>query len=129
MPQLILASCFVTDFGTVLAMGGLFANAVFVICLYFMPRWTVSSSAPSATVSPSRRSNSLFILFTLGWFATTAKSEAVLLAYPVGLVIAGAFVRGKALVNRMCSIAFALVTAFYFIKAGPFVSLPAGGAR
>ena len=40
MRQLILASRFVTDFGTVLAMGVLLVNAAFVICLYFMPRWT-----------------------------------------------------------------------------------------
>jgi Kef-type K+ transport system membrane component KefB len=65
------------------------------------------------------------VLFFLGGLATTAKSEAVLPAYLVGLVVAGVFLRDKTLVNRMRSIAFVMFTPFYFIKAGLFVSLPA----
>jgi Kef-type K+ transport system membrane component KefB len=65
------------------------------------------------------------VLFFLGGLASTAKSEAVLPAYLLGLVVAGVFVRDKTLVHRMRSIAFALFTPFYFIKAGLFVSLPA----
>jgi Kef-type K+ transport system membrane component KefB len=67
----------------------------------------------------------LFILFFLGGLSTTAKSEAVLPAYLMGLVIAGVFMRDKTVVNRMRSIAFAIFTPFYFIKAGLYVSLPA----
>jgi nucleotide-binding universal stress UspA family protein len=59
-----------------------------------------------------------------GGLATTAKSEAVLPAYLVGLVVAGVFLRDKTLVHRMRSIAFAMFTPFYFIKAGLYVSLP-----
>jgi Kef-type K+ transport system membrane component KefB len=65
------------------------------------------------------------VLFFLGGLATTAKSEAVLPAYLVGLVVAGVFLRDKTLVNRMRSIAFAMFTPFYFLKAGLYVSLPA----
>jgi len=65
------------------------------------------------------------VLFFLGGLASTAKSEAVLPAYLVGLVVAGVFLRDKTLVNRMRSIAFTIFTPFYFIKAGLFVSLPA----
>jgi Kef-type K+ transport system membrane component KefB len=65
-----------------------------------------------------------FVLFFLGGLASTAKSEAVLPAYLVGLVIAGVFLRDKTLVHRMRSIAFTIFTPFYFIKAGLFVSLP-----
>ena len=54
-----------------------------------------------------------------------AKSEAVLPAYLVGLVIAGVFVRDRVLMDRMRAIAFTMLTPFYFIKAGLFVSLPA----
>jgi Kef-type K+ transport system membrane component KefB len=48
MGKMILAACFITDFGTVLALGGLFANfnlwlVVFVVVmcvvLWFMPAW------------------------------------------------------------------------------------------
>jgi Kef-type K+ transport system membrane component KefB len=43
----------------------------------------------------------------------------------VGLVVAGVFLRDRALMHRMRSIAFALLTPFYFIKAVLYVSLPA----
>jgi Kef-type K+ transport system membrane component KefB len=65
------------------------------------------------------------VLFFLGGLATTAKSEAVLPAYLLGLALAGVFLRDKTLVHRMRSIAFTIFTPFYFIKAGLFVSLPA----
>lgn len=65
------------------------------------------------------------LLFFLGGLATTAQSEAVLPAYLVGLIIAGVFVRDKILVHRIRSIAFALLTPFFFIKAGTLISLPA----
>jgi Kef-type K+ transport system membrane component KefB len=65
------------------------------------------------------------VLFLLGGLANVAQSEAVLPAYLVGLVIAGVFVRDRILMDRMRSIAFSILTPFYFIKAGLFVSLPA----
>jgi Kef-type K+ transport system membrane component KefB len=65
------------------------------------------------------------VLFLLGGLANVARSEAVLPAYLVGLVIAGVFVRDRVLMDRMRAIAFSLLTPFYFIKAGLFVSLPA----
>jgi len=65
------------------------------------------------------------LIFYWGGLASTAKSEAVLPAYLIGLVVAGVFLREKTLVHRMRSIAFAMFTPFYFIRAGSFVSLPA----
>src|SRR5207249_1085682 len=67
----------------------------------------------------------LFVLFFLGGLATTAKSEAVLPAYLVGLVVAGVFLHDKTLVHRMRSIAFAVFPPFHFIRAGSYVSFPA----
>jgi len=136
MGKTILAACFITDFGTVLALGVLFATfdmwlVVFVVVmcvvLWFMPRWTQSiiERLGATRVSEPEVKFIFFILFFLGGLATTAKSEAVLPAYLVGLVVAGVFLRDKTLVNRMRSIAFAIFTPFYFIKAGLYVSLPA----
>lgn len=65
------------------------------------------------------------VLFFLGELASTAKSEVVLPAYLLGLALAGVFLRDKTLVLRMRSIAFAIFTPFFFIKAGLYVSLPA----
>src|SRR5437773_3525794 len=136
MGKMILAACFITDFGTVLALGGLFANyniwlLVFVVTmcvvLWFMPAWTkgIINKFGATRVSEPEVKFIFFILFFLGGLATTAKSEAVLPAYLIGLVVAGVFLRDKTLVHRMRSIAFAVFTPFYFIKAGLFVSLPA----
>src|SRR5947209_10955946 len=136
MGKMILAACFITDFGTVLALGTLFANynlwlLLFVIAtlivLWFMPRWTQSiiTRLGATQVSEPEVKFIFFVLFFLGGLATTAKSEAVLPAYLIGLVVAGVFLRDKTLVHRMRSIAFAVFTPFYFIKAGLYVSLAA----
>ena len=136
MGKMILAACFITDFGTVLALGMLFANynvwlllfvIVTLIVLWFMPRWTqaIITRLGATQVSEPEVKFIFFVLFFLGGLATTAKSEAVLPAYLLGLVLAGVFLRDKMLVRRMRSIAFAVFTPFYFIKAGLYVSLPA----
>ncbi len=133
--KMILAACFITDLGTVLALGVLFADfnrwlLVFVVVtsatLWYMPRWTrfLIERLGATRVSEPEVKFILFVLFLLGGLATTAKSEAVLPAYLVGLVVAGVFLRDKTLVHRMRSTAFAMFTPFYFIKAGLYVSLP-----
>jgi Kef-type K+ transport system membrane component KefB len=122
----------------VLALGVLFAKfnvwmALFigttVPLLWILPkvtpwviaRWGNRTSEPEVKFF-------LLVLFVLGWLATSAKSEAVLPAYLVGLVTAGAFVKDRALLHRMRTMAFAVLTPFYFLKAGLFVSLPAVAA-
>src|SRR5438067_5353019 len=136
MGKMILAACFITDFGTVLALGTLFANynlwlllfvVVTLIVLWFMPCWTqaIITRLGATQVSEPEVKFIFFVLFFLGGFATAAKSEAVLPAYLVGLVVAGVFLRDKTLVYRMRSIAFAVFTPFYFIKAALYVLLPA----
>lgn len=130
----LLAACFITDFGTVLALGILFADfniwlVVFIVVscvlLWFMPRWTqfIITRLGATRVSEPEVKFLFLVLFFLGGLASTAKSEAVLPAYLLGLVVAGVFLRDKTLVHRMRSIAFAIFTPFYFIKAGLYVSL------
>ena len=133
--KLILAACFVTDFGTVLALGVLFASfnvwmfvflAVMVAVLWKLQpltRWLIGTWG--GRVSEVEIKFLFLVLFVLGALATTAQSEAVLPAYLVGLIIAGVFVRDRVLVHRIRSIAFALLTPFFFLKAGTLVSVPA----
>ncbi|HXF96334.1 MAG TPA: cation:proton antiporter [Gemmatimonadales bacterium] len=134
--KLILAACFITDFGTVLALGVLFANfnasmllfvAVLAVVLYFLPRFTreIIQRLGATRVSEPEVKFLFLVLFFLGGVATWVKSEAVLPAYLVGLVVAGVFLRDRVLMHRIRSIAFAILTPFYFIKAGLYVSLPA----
>jgi Kef-type K+ transport system membrane component KefB len=67
----------------------------------------------------------LVVLFGLGGLATQAGSEAVLPAYVAGLVVAGVFLRDRVLMDRLRSIAFALLTPFFFLRAGTLISAPA----
>jgi Kef-type K+ transport system membrane component KefB len=133
--KLILAACFITDFGTVLALGVLFANfnvwlvlfvAVTAVVLWQLPRMTrLIITRVGHRVSEPEVKFLFLVLFLLGGLAKLAQSEAVLPAYLVGLVIAGVFVRDRVLMERMRAIAFTMLTPFYFLKAGLYVSLPA----
>jgi Kef-type K+ transport system membrane component KefB len=130
--KLILAACFVTDLGTVLALGIIFANfnrwlALFVgvtaLALWYLPRLTRFLIATvGQRVSEPELKFVFLVLFVLGGLAKVAKSEAVLPAYLVGLVAAGVFARDRVLIDRMRAIAFTILTPFYFIKAGLLVS-------
>ncbi len=133
--KLILAACFVNDLGTVLALGLLFANfdiwmVVFVVItavvLWQLPRltrWVIANWG--GKVSEPEVKFIFLVLFVLGWLASAAKSEAVLPAYLIGLVVAGVFLQNKVLVYRMRSIAFTMLTPFYFLRAGSLVAIPA----
>lgn len=133
--KLILAACFVNDLGTVLALGVLFARfdlwmvafvAVTAAVLWQLPRmtrWVVANWG--GKVSEPEVKFLFLVLFVLGWLANMAGSEAVLPAYLVGLVVAGVFVRNRVLMTRMRTIAFSVLTPFYFLKAGLLVSTPA----
>ena len=136
----ILAACFITDLGTVVALGVLFADFSPVLLVFIVVMGVVLWLMPRATrwflvhvpgrVSEPEIKFLFLVLFFLGGLAKAAGSEAVLPAYLVGLAVAGVFVRDRVLVHRMRSIAFSILTPFYFIKAGLLVSLPAvvGGA-
>ena len=136
--KLILAACFVNDLGTVLALGVLFANfnlwmallvGLTVPTLWLLPKvvpWVISRWGGRA--SEPEVKFFFLVLFVLGWLATSARSEAVLPAYLVGLVTAGVLLRERAVIHRMRTVAFAVLTPFYFLKAGLFVSLPAVAA-
>jgi glutathione-regulated potassium-efflux system ancillary protein KefC len=61
----------------------------------------------------------------MGALATWADSEAVLPAYLIGMVLAGTVGKDHALVRRLRTLTFGLLTPFYFIRAGSLVSVPA----
>jgi Kef-type K+ transport system membrane component KefB len=131
MGKIILAACFITDIGTVLALGILFANynlwlALFAIvtalAMWLLPRFVPWYFAKVGNrISEPETKFILLILFLLGGLGSMAKSEAVLPAYLVGMVLAPYFLREKVLAQRMRVIAFTLLTPFYFLKAGSLV--------
>ena len=133
--KLILAACFVTDLGTVLALGLLFASYGLLLLLFIGVTAVVLPLLPRASrlvirhfghrVSEPEIKFLLLVLLGLGALATAAGSEAVLPAYIAGLVVAGIFMHDRVLVDRMRSIAFALLTPFFFLRAGLLISAPA----
>ena len=133
--KLILAACFVTDLGTVLALGGLFASygwlllvfvAVCAATVALLPRLLrLAIRHFGQRISEPEIKLLLVVLFGLGGLATQAGSEAVLPAYVAGLVVAGVFLHDRVLMDRLRSIAFALLTPFFFLRAGTLISAPA----
>jgi len=130
----VLAACFVTDLGTVLALGLIFAPftlktvvfvaagiAAFVVLPWLTPRFFRRfGNRPSELEAKYL----LLCLLGLGALATWADSEAVLPAYVIGMVLAGTVGKDHALIRRLRTLTFGLLTPFYFIRAGSFVSVP-----
>ena len=129
--KIILAACFVTDLGTVLALGIVFTS--FSVWLVAFTAATIAVAALLPKVGPwvfaqvGRRVSEpdikfvLLILFALGGFATSVGSEAVLPAYLIGMAMAPVFQRDPELPHRIRGIAFAVLTPFYFLKAGSLI--------
>ncbi len=133
--KLILAACFVTDLGTVLALGALFAGfgwlllgfaaATVVAMVAIAPALRYATTTFGRRVSEPEIKFLLVVLLGLGALATAAGSEAVLPAYVIGLATAGVFHSDRVLMDRMRSIAFAFLTPFFFLRAGLLISAPA----
>ena len=93
--KLILAACFVTDLGTVVALGACFANYNWTLALFAVVAAVVLWLAPgfvnwffsryATHVSEPGVKFIFFVLFGLGSLAALANSEAVLPAYLVCL--------------------------------------------
>ena len=89
--KLILAACFITDLGTVLALGVLFANFNLWLVVFVVVTVATLAVLPFATryvlahwggrISEPEVKFIFFVLFALGGLATIAGSEAVLPAY------------------------------------------------
>jgi Kef-type K+ transport system membrane component KefB len=131
----ILAACFITDLGTVLALGFIFAPfdvkmfafaavavAVFVAVPWLTPRLFKRHGDRPSEIEAKYL---LLILFGLGGLAAWAGSEAVLPAYVLGMLLAGSVGRDHALIRRLRTLTLGLMTPFYFIRAGSYVSIPA----
>jgi len=130
----VLAACFINDLGTVIALGLIFAPftmrtlifvivsiVIFIILPYVTPRFFKRyGNRPSELEAKYL----LLCLFGMGALASWADSEAVLPAYIVGMVLAGTVGKDHILIRRLRTLTFGLLTPFYFIRAGSFVSVP-----
>jgi Kef-type K+ transport system membrane component KefB len=131
----VLAACFVNDLGTVIALGLIFAPFTLRTVVFIGVSIGALSVLPWVTPRFFRRYGGrpseleakflLLALFGMGALAAWAESEPVLPAYLIGMVLAGTVGKDHALVRRLRTVTFGLLTPFYFIRAGSFVSVPA----
>ena len=131
----ILAACFVNDLGTVIALGLIFSPFTIKTLIFVVVSVVVFAVLPFITpqffkkyggrVSELEAKYILFFLFAMGGLAVWAGSEAVLPAYMIGMVLAGTVGKDHSLIRRLRTLTFGLLTPFYFIRAGSFVSVSA----
>jgi glutathione-regulated potassium-efflux system ancillary protein KefC len=131
----VLAACFITDLATVLALGFIFSPFGYRTLVFFGAGVVAFTILPWLTPRFFKRYGNrpseleakyiLLVLFGMGALAGWAGSEAVLPAYVFGMVLAGTVGKNHVLVRRLRTLTFGLLTPFYFIRAGSFVSLPA----
>ena len=133
--KVVLAACFINDLVTVIALGLIFSPftmrtlifigvgiAIFAVLPWLTPRFFKKyGNRPSELEAKYL----LLCLFGMGALATWAGSEAVLPAYIIGMVLAGTVGKDHILIRRLRTLTFGLLTPFYFIRAGSFVSIPA----
>ncbi len=131
----VLAACFINDLGTVIALGLIFSPFTLKTLIFVVVVAATFAALPVLTpkffrkyggrVSEIEAKYLLFVLFVLGGLAVWAGSEAVLPAYVIGMVLAGTVGKDHVLIRRLRTLTFGLLTPFYFIRAGSFVSIPA----
>ncbi|MGA3211150.1 MAG: cation:proton antiporter [Terriglobales bacterium] len=131
----VLAACFVNDLGTVIALGLIFSPFTIRTAIFVVTSVAVFAVLPFVTpwffkiyggrVSELEAKYLLFVLFAMGGLAVWSGSEAVLPAYIIGMVLAGTVGKDHVLIRRLRTLTFGLLTPFYFIRAGSFVSVPA----
>lgn len=133
--KMVLAACFITDLGTVVGLGLIFAPFSVKTLLFVGGLAAAAIAVPWITPRFFRRYGGrpseleakylLLVLFGLGALAGWADSEAVLPAYVIGMLLAGTVGRDHALIRRLRTLTLGLLTPFYFLRAGSFVSVPA----
>ena len=133
--KVVLAACFVNDLATVLCLGLMFSPFTWRTVVFVAASVAGIALLPWLTPRFFRRYGNrpseleakflLLALFGFGALAAWAGSEAVLPAYVIGMVLAGSVGKDHALVRRLRTVTFGLLTPFYFIRAGSFVSVPA----
>ncbi len=137
--KLIMASTFITDMGTAIALSILFVKptlytAIFVlvslIVIYFAGKFSHfvfhNPKLKNKVIEPEIKYIFL-LLFIFMYFANLGQGQAVLPAFVLGLLMSKHFIETsgtKELRNRLRTVAYAVITPIFFIVGGLKVSLP-----
>lgn len=137
--KVIMASTFVTDFGTALALSILFikptiwllpfvgVSAAIILLMRAVQPWFFARYG-NRVIEPELK-GAFAALFVLMYFAEKAQSHAVLPAFILGLGVAKILARHREEQRRLRVVAFAFLTPFFFLKSGMNVSLGDVGAN
>ncbi|MCZ7380766.1 MAG: cation:proton antiporter [Candidatus Methanoperedens sp.] len=137
--KLIMASTFMTDMGTAIALSVLFVRptlytAIFILVslcvIYFAGNFSHyvfhNPKLKNKVIEPEIKYIFL-LLFMFMFFANIGEGQAVLPAFVLGLVMSKHFTETsvtKDVRNRLRTVAYAVITPIFFIVAGLKVSLP-----
>jgi Kef-type K+ transport system membrane component KefB len=131
--KIIMAACFITDLGTVVALSVLFVDvnwwtlgfyliSIAAIALGYRYFGRFIKRFGGRVIEPDIKLL-FFVLFGLMLLGTLGNSHAVLPAFVLGLALSGTFMHQKDLQRKLRVIGFGIVTPFFFIKGGMNVSL------
>src|SRR3989338_1450842 len=131
--KLIMASTFVTDIGTALALSLTFAEGSIRTLWFFIGSAILIVLAPRYLPKVFERYGPrviepeikllFFLLFLFMSLGKWGRSHAVLPVFVLGLCLAKMFHTHKDLQRKLRIVAFAMITPFFFIKGGMNVSL------
>ena len=132
--KIIMASCFITDLGTALALSLIFAEfnaftlvfaGVSIVVMFIMPKISPSifKRYGERVIEPEIKFLFL-VLFLFIYVAKLGSSHAILPAFVTGLVLSKNFSENRLLQRKLRIIAFAMITPFFFINGGMNISLP-----
>ena len=131
--KLIMASTFITDFGTAMALSLLFIHPGWMLVVFILVSVAIIVVVPKVSPWFFRRYGdrvtepeiklifaSLFVMMLV---AEMGQSHAVLPAFIFGLVMARFLSKHRNQLRRLRIVTFALLTPFFFLKSGMNISL------
>jgi Kef-type K+ transport system membrane component KefB len=133
--KIIMASTFITDFGTALALSLLFIHPGPMLIVFLLISVAIIVCVPRVSPLFFRRYGNRVIepeiklifvaLFILMYVAELGQSHAVLPAFIFGLAMARILATNRTQQQRLRVVAFSLLTPFFFLKSGMNIALPA----
>jgi Kef-type K+ transport system membrane component KefB len=137
--KIIMASTFVTDFGTAAALSLLFIQPSAGTLWFAAASVVIIAAAPRTARIFFRRYGDrviepeikllLLLLFVLMYFADVGASHAILPAFVLGLVMSPLFHGDLHLQRKLRVVGFAVITPTFFVNGGMNISLPLLGAN
>ena len=130
--KIIMASCFITDFGTAASLSILFSDYNWLTLVFIAVSAVVIIIAPKFFPKIFKRYQDkviepdikfiFVILFIFIFVAGIGAGHAVLPVFIFGLVLSKSFRENLALQRKLRIVAFAMITPFFFMRGGMIIS-------